>query len=111
MPIEIDNLERRIAHFEIERQALSREKDAASRDRLRHVENELERLRAESAVLQERWNREKSAISRVRELKEEQEQVRNEYEAANRVNDWNRAAELRYGRMSGDREAARVGEQ
>jgi ATP-dependent Clp protease ATP-binding subunit ClpB len=100
MPIEIDNIERRIAHFEIERQALSREKDVGSRDRLRHVENELERLRAESAVLQERWNREKSAISRVRELKEEQEQIRNEYEAANRVNDWNRAAELRYGRMA-----------
>ncbi len=100
MPIEIDNLERRIAHFEIERQALSREKDAASRERLRHVENELERLRGESAQLQERWNREKSAINRVRQLKEEQEGVRNDYEAANRVNDWNRAAELRYGRMS-----------
>ncbi len=100
MPIEIDHLERRIAHFEIERQAMSREKDSASRERLRHVENELERLRGESAVLQERWHREKSAISRVRELKEEQEQIRNEYEAANRVNDWNKAAELRYGRMS-----------
>jgi ATP-dependent Clp protease ATP-binding subunit ClpB len=100
MPIEIDNLERRIAHFEIERQALSREKDAASRDRSRHVENELERLRGESAQLQERWNREKSAIGRVRRLKEELEQVRNDYEAANRVNDWNKAAELRYGRMS-----------
>ena len=100
MPIEIDNLERRIAHFEIERQALSREKDVPSRERLRHVENELERLRGESAQLQERWNREKSAINQVRELKEEQERVRNEYEAANRVNDWNKAAELRYGRMS-----------
>ena len=100
MPIEIDNLERRIAHFEIERQALSREKDAGSRDRLRYVENELERLRAESAQLQERWNREKTAISRVRELKEEQERLRNEYEAANRVNDWNKAAELRYGKMA-----------
>jgi ATP-dependent Clp protease ATP-binding subunit ClpB len=100
MPIEIDNLERRIAHFEIERQALSREKDAASRERLRHVESELERLRGESAQLQERWNREKKAIARVRELKEEQERVRNDYEAANRVNDWNKAAELRYGRMA-----------
>jgi ATP-dependent Clp protease ATP-binding subunit ClpB len=100
MPIEIDNLERRIAHFEIERQAMSREKDTASRERLRHVENELERLRGESAQLQERWNREKSAINRVRELKEEQEGVRNDYELANRVNDWNKAAELRYGRMS-----------
>ncbi len=100
MPIEIDNLERRIAHFEIERQALSREKDTTSRERLRHVENELERLRGESAQLQERWNREKSAINRVRELKEEQEGVRNDYDSANRVNDWNKAAELRYGRMS-----------
>jgi ATP-dependent Clp protease ATP-binding subunit ClpB len=100
MPIEIDNLERRIAHFEIERQALSREKDTASRERTRHVENELERLRAESAILQERWNREKSAIGRVRQLKEELEQVRNDYEAANRVNDWNKAAELRYSRMA-----------
>ena len=100
MPIEIDNLERRIAHFEIERQALSREKDTASRERTRHVENELERLRGESAVLQERWNREKNAIGRVRQLKEELEQVRNDYEAANRVNDWNKAAELRYSRMA-----------
>jgi ATP-dependent Clp protease ATP-binding subunit ClpB len=64
------------------------------------VENELERLRGESAVLQERWNREKSAIGRVRQLKEELEQVRNDYEAANRVNDWNKAAELRYSRMA-----------
>jgi ATP-dependent Clp protease ATP-binding subunit ClpB len=100
MPIEIDNLERRIAHFEIERQALSREKDPTSRERTRHVENELERLRGESAGLQERWNREKSAISRVRTLKEELERVRNDYEAANRVNDWNKAAELRYSRMA-----------
>ena len=49
MPIEIDNIERRISQLEIERQALNREKDAASQDRLRHVENELERLRGESA--------------------------------------------------------------
>ena len=69
MPIEIDELDRRITHLEIERQALVRESDAASRDRLRHVENELERLRGESAVLKERWNREKTAIGRVRELK------------------------------------------
>ena len=49
MPIEIDNIERRISHLEIERQALNRENDAASKERLRHVENELERLRGESA--------------------------------------------------------------
>src|SRR5450432_1487833 len=58
MPIEIDQMERRMSHLEIERQALNREKDAASRERLRHVENELERLRGESATLKERWQHE-----------------------------------------------------
>src|SRR5271157_5436833 len=67
MPIEIDNAERRISHLEIERQALNRESDVASKDRLRHAENELERLRGESAVLKERWSREKGAIDRVKE--------------------------------------------
>ena len=70
MPIEIDNVERRISHLEIERQALNRENDVMSKDRLRHVENELERLRGESAVLKERWTKEKSAIDRVKQLKE-----------------------------------------
>src|SRR2546426_1668513 len=65
MPLEIDQIDRRISHFEIERQSLVRESDAASRERLRHVENELERLRAESATLKERWTHEKNAISRV----------------------------------------------
>ena len=63
MPIEIDDLDRRISHLEIERQALSKENDAASSERLRHVENELERLRGEAAALKERWNREKSRHS------------------------------------------------
>jgi ATP-dependent Clp protease ATP-binding subunit ClpB len=100
MPIEIDQLERRITQLEIERQALVREKDAASRDRLRTVESELERLRAETAGLKERWNTEKSAISRVQQLKEEQEQLRQEEENATRAGDWEKAAKLRYGRLS-----------
>src|SRR5204863_3199755 len=61
MPIEIDDLDRRISHLEIERQALSKESDHASHERLRVVENELERVRGEAAVLKERWNKEKSA--------------------------------------------------
>ncbi len=100
MPIEIDNIERRISHLEIERQALHREKDTASRDRMRHAEEELERLRAESATLQERWNREKTAIGRVRELKEEQERLRADEEKATRMGEWQRAAELRYGKLT-----------
>ncbi|MGD0868409.1 MAG: ATP-dependent chaperone ClpB [Bryobacteraceae bacterium] len=100
MPIEIDDLERRISHLEIERQALGKEKDAASRERLRHVENELEVLRGQAAPLKERWNREKTAISRVRELKAEQDRLRIEEEKASRAGDWEKAAQLRYGRLS-----------
>src|SRR6202171_5515894 len=53
MPIEIDDLERRVSHLEIERQALGKEKDAGSHERLRHVENELEALRGQAAPLKE----------------------------------------------------------
>ena len=100
MPIEIDDLDRKISHLEIERQALSKENDPASHDRLRHVENELERLRGEAAGLKERWNREKSAIQRVRQLKEEQDTLRQQEEKASGARDWEKAAELRYGRLS-----------
>ncbi len=100
MPIEIDDLERRISHLEIERQALTKEPDPASHDRLRHVENDLERLRGEAAGLKERWNREKGAIGLVRRLKEEQDSLRQEEEKASRAGDWEKAAQLRYGRLS-----------
>jgi ATP-dependent Clp protease ATP-binding subunit ClpB len=100
MPLEVDQVDRRITQLEIERQALNRENDPASRDRLRVVENELERLRAESAVLKERWNREKSAIDRVRQLKQEQDEARQEEEKASRSGDWEKAAQLRYGRLA-----------
>ncbi len=100
MPIEIDDLDRRISHLEIERQALSKEVDTASLDRLRTVENELERLRGEAASLKERWGREKSAITRVRELKAELDNLRKQEERATRAGDWEKAAQLRYGRLS-----------
>jgi ATP-dependent Clp protease ATP-binding subunit ClpB len=100
MPIEVDDLDRSISHLEIERQALSKENDPASHERLRFVESELERLRGEAATLKERWTREKAAIGRVRQLKEEQEQLRQEESKASRAGDWEKAAELRYGRLS-----------
>jgi ATP-dependent Clp protease ATP-binding subunit ClpB len=100
MPIEIDEIDRRIAHLEVERQALSKEKGAASMERLRHIENDLEKLRGEAAGLKERWNREKSAIYRVKNLKEEQENLRKEEEKARAAGDWEKAAQLRYGRLS-----------
>jgi len=100
MPIEIDDLERRISHLEIERQALGKEQDASSHERLRHVESELEALRGQAAPLKERWNREKGAIARVRQLKEEQDTLRKDEEKASRAGDWEKAAQLRYGRLS-----------
>jgi ATP-dependent Clp protease ATP-binding subunit ClpB len=100
MPIEIDDLDRRISHLEIERQALTKENDAASHDRLRAVENELESLRGKAAVLKERWNREKSAIGGVRQLKEEKDALRQQEEKASAAGDWEKAAQLRYGRLA-----------
>ncbi|HTX33854.1 MAG TPA: ATP-dependent chaperone ClpB [Bryobacteraceae bacterium] len=100
MPIEIDDLDRRISHLEIERQALSKEIDSGSHERLRHIENELETLRAQAAQLKERWTREKGAITRVRQLKEEKDTLRQEEEKATAAGDWEKAAQIRYGRLS-----------
>ncbi|MGO9260872.1 MAG: ATP-dependent chaperone ClpB [Bryobacteraceae bacterium] len=99
MPIEIDDLDRRISHLEIERQALGKEIDSASHERLRHIENELETLRGPAAQLKERWTREKGAITRVRQLKEEKDTLRQEEEKATSAGDWERAAQIRYGRL------------
>ena len=100
MPIEIDRMERRISHLEIERQALNHEKDTGSRDRLRHIESELERLRGEATGLQERWRREKDAINRVSQLKKDLEQARIDEEKATRLGEWETASQLRYGRIA-----------
>ena len=64
------------------------------------MENELEKIRGESASLKERWTREKAAIQRVRELKEAQEKARQEEEKATRTGDWEKAAQLRYGSLA-----------
>jgi ATP-dependent Clp protease ATP-binding subunit ClpB len=100
MPIEIDQLDRRMAHLEVERQALTKEKDHGSLERLRHVESELESLHGEAGGLKERWNREKGAIYRVKELKEEQENLRKDEEKARAAGDWEKAAQIRYGRLA-----------
>ncbi|MBW3590512.1 MAG: ATP-dependent chaperone ClpB [Actinobacteria bacterium] len=99
MPVEIDVVERRIKQLEIERTALKKESDAASKARLDKLDEELARLNEESTGLKARWNLEKEAIDTIRNLKAEIDQTRTQAERAERDGDLNMAAELRYGRL------------
>ncbi len=99
LPEPIDDLERKIVQLEIERQALTRESDKASQERVQQVERELGDLREKSAGLKARWQQEKQSIQKIRELKERLEQARFEAEQATQRGDLGRAAELRYGTL------------
>jgi ATP-dependent Clp protease ATP-binding subunit ClpB len=98
MPAEIDEVQRKITQAEIERQALKKESDAASRERLAKLENDLEDLRADLAQMKTHWDEEKRFIQQIRTIKEQQEQVGVEQQKAERQGDLARVAELRYGR-------------
>jgi len=97
MPVELDELERTIRQLEIERQALKKEQDAASRDRLTVLERNLAQLNEQRNALRARWDREKEIISRIRQLKARTEEIRHEAERAERAADFETAARLRYG--------------
>ena len=97
MPEEMDRLDRRMIQLKIERQALRKEDDPASRERLKVLEEELERLEKEYADLEEVWKAEKSAVSDTARLKKELDQARLEMDRARRENDLERAAELQHG--------------
>jgi ATP-dependent Clp protease ATP-binding subunit ClpB len=99
MPAELDELERRIMQLEIEREALRKETDRASRERLEKLEKELADLKEERSRLASHWQQEKEAIQRARKLKEEQEALRLEKERAERAGDYTKASELQYGRV------------
>ncbi|HEY2905247.1 MAG TPA: ATP-dependent chaperone ClpB [Vicinamibacterales bacterium] len=99
MPAELDELERRIMQLEIEREALRKEKDRASQDRLGKLEKELADLKEERSRLATHWQQEKEAIQASRKLKEEQEALRGEIERAQRAGDYTKASELQYGRV------------
>jgi ATP-dependent Clp protease ATP-binding subunit ClpB len=100
MPAELDEITRRILQLEIEREALKKETDAASRDCLVKLEEELTRLQAEAKTLREQWEREKAAIERPRQLRKRIEEVKVEIEKATRAYDLNRVAELQYGTLA-----------
>ncbi len=99
MPIEIDEVERRIMQLDIEREALRKETDPASVERLSKLEQELAELRERSSEMKAHWQNEKDAISRIREVKEQIEQAKLDEQSAERSGDLGKAAELRYGTM------------
>jgi ATP-dependent Clp protease ATP-binding subunit ClpB len=100
MPAELDEITRRIMQLEIERTALGKETDAASRDRLAKLEKELADLQAQAATMREQWEREKAAIERPRQLRKRIEEVKLEIDKAMRAYDLNRVAELQYGTLA-----------
>jgi ATP-dependent Clp protease ATP-binding subunit ClpB len=97
MPVELDELERTIRQLEIERQALKKEHDPTSHQRLQALEKQLAEYADQRNSLRARWEQEKALIGRVRALKQELEENRQEAERAERAADFERAARLRYG--------------
>jgi ATP-dependent Clp protease ATP-binding subunit ClpB len=96
-PEEIDELDRRIVQLKIEREALKKEHDPASQDRLVKLEKELTELEQHSAELTAEWQAEKSKLADAQKLKEQLDQARAELDQAQRRGDWGRAGELTYG--------------
>src|SRR5882672_1249301 len=100
MPGELDEILRRVMQLEIEREALKKETDKASKERLKKLEKELADLQAKADSLKAQWQAEKQAVNRLRALRQQIEQTKMEIERAEREYDLNRAAELRYGRLA-----------
>ncbi len=100
MPVEIDEIQRKILQAEIEREALKKESDPASQERLVKLEDSLEAMRAQIAAMKTHWEDEKRLIQNIRKIKEEQEQLGIEEQRAEREGDLAKVAELRYGRTN-----------
>jgi ATP-dependent Clp protease ATP-binding subunit ClpB len=95
-PEELDEIDRRSMQLKIEREALKKESDAASKDRLGRIEKEIAELDQRSAALTQRWQAEKSKLGDARDVKEKLEAARIELEQAQRKGDYNRAGQLKY---------------
>ncbi len=99
MPVEIDQVERRVTQLEIERQALSKETDKSSLDRLDALNSELAELKEKSAQMKLHWQQEREIIGSIQTVKERIEKVKAEEQNAERIGDLGKAAELRYGTL------------
>jgi ATP-dependent Clp protease ATP-binding subunit ClpB len=100
LPVEIDEIERRIMQLEIERQALLKEKDAHSKERREQIDKELAKLKEDSSGRKARWQAEKNAISTIRKRKEQIEQLRAEEQMYERAGELAKVAEIRYGQIA-----------
>src|SRR5580658_6996898 len=101
MPAELDEKLRRQMQLQIEREALKKESDKASRERLAKIDKELAELKSESTTLQAQWKSDQETIKKQRELRAQIEQTKVEIEQAERAYDLNKAAELKYGKLAG----------
>lgn len=99
MPQELDQNERHIRKLEIERQALKKENDEASKERLKKIDVELNRLKEENKKMRLRWNSEKEIIDRARKIKVDIEQAKIDEQKAEKLGDLGKVAEIRYGRI------------
>lgn len=100
MPTEIDEIQRRITQAEIEREALKKENDPDSRQRLQKLESDISTMKEELHAMKAHWQNEKDLIQRIRAIKEEQEQLGVEAQQAERKGDLTRVAEIRYGQLT-----------
>ncbi len=100
LPVEIDEIERRIMQLEIERQALLKENDAHSKERRTQIEKQLAKLREDSSGRKARWQAEKAAIGKIRKLKEQIEQLKAEEQRHERAGELAKVAEIRYGKIT-----------
>ncbi|MEW6376614.1 MAG: ATP-dependent chaperone ClpB [Thermodesulfobacteriota bacterium] len=100
VPMEIDEVQRKVMQLEIERQALKKEKDKASVERLKKLEKELADLKDEVKEKTVKWDNEKKAISQIRQIKERIEKTKQMMKEAEREVDYSKLAELQYGEMS-----------
>jgi ATP-dependent Clp protease ATP-binding subunit ClpB len=100
LPVEIDEIERRIMQLEIERQALLKETDAHSKERRAQIEKELAKLREDSSGRKARWQAEKEALAKIRKLKEQIEALKGEEQRYERSGELAKVAEIRYGKIA-----------
>jgi len=100
MPVEIDEIQRKITQAEIEREALKKETDPASRERLLKLESEIGNMNDDIFEMKAHWQNEKDLIQNIRTIKEQQEQLGIEEQQAEREGDLAKVAEIRYGKSS-----------